>query len=255
MRKPRPILVALLSQLFAGVLTGAVLLVFSRIFDVRASAWGAALIQGTFAAILSRLFKQPQWWIPIHLGFAPALLLLQSIDIPRWVYLVLFFLLLLLNWNSFKDQVPLYLTGRRMNQKLQEILKGKRSPFSFIDLGCGFAGTLCYLSKHFPESSFYGVETAPLVFIAAWIRSLPYRNCKVRFKNIWNTPLAPYDFVYCFLSPVPMPELWKKAKTEMKPGTIFMSNTFSIPGVKPDGLIELKDWRDSKLMFWNIQRK
>jgi hypothetical protein len=134
-------------------------------------------------------------------------------------------------------------------------LKESHSPFGFIDLGCGFAGTLCYLSRRFPESTFVGVETAPLVFIAAWLRSLPYPNCKIRFKDIWKTSLAPYDFVYCFLSPVPMPELWKKAKLEMKPGTKFMSNTFAIPGVKPDGLIELKDWRDSKLLLFSIERK
>lgn len=58
--------------------------------------------------------------------------------------------------------------------------------------------------------------------------------------------------VYCFLSPVPMPEIWKKAKSEMKKGSMLVSNTFEIPGAKPSETIKLHDWRDSKIIIWKI---
>ena len=41
------------------------------------------------------------------------------------------------------------------------------------------------------------------------------------------------DVVYAFLSPAPMPRLWEKVQREMRPGTLFISNRFIVPGVKP----------------------
>jgi hypothetical protein len=250
-----PFLRALFAQLLGFGITATLVYIGFQSFHIRVSPFQAVWVLGFVSASIAKLLKQPVWWLPIHLLFAPALLMFYSSDVPRWIYLAVSLLILLLNWNSFKDRVPLYLTGSGMNQKLSDFLGTQKQPFSFIDLGSGLAGSLCFLARRYPNSYFFGVETAPLVFIASWIRCLPYKNCKIRYKSIWNTSLAPYDFVYCFLSPVPMPKLWIKAKTEMKPGKTFLSNTFRIPGVEPDRTLELKDWRDSKLMFWNIKNK
>jgi hypothetical protein len=50
---------------------------------------------------------------------------------------------------------------------------------------------------------------------------------------LWQTPLADHDLVYAFLSPAPMSELWAKAQAEMRPGSLFVSNSFPVPGVTP----------------------
>jgi hypothetical protein len=94
------------------------------------------------------------------------------------------------------------------------------------------------------------VETAPLTFVLAWLRSLPRRNCRIRYRSLWTTSLAPFDVIYCFLSPLPMPALWQKAQTELKPGALLVSNTFAIPGVAPDRTIALGDWRGTCLLVW-----
>jgi hypothetical protein len=75
-------------------------------------------------------------------------------------------------------------------------------------------------------------------------------NCHIRFQSIWKADLSKFDVVYCFLSPVPMPGIWEKAKAEMKKGSLLISNTFEIPGVKPTQKIELKVWRDSRILVW-----
>ncbi len=49
-----------------------------------------------------------------------------------------------------------------------------------------------------------------------------------------------------------MPELWKKATAEMKGKALLVSNTFEIPGVSPGRIIELKDWRESRLLIWEL---
>jgi hypothetical protein len=45
--------------------------------------------------------------------------------------------------------------------------------------------------------------------------------------------------VYAFLSPAPMPRLWEKICAEMKPGSLFISNSFPVPGQAPDRVIEV----------------
>jgi hypothetical protein len=36
-----------------------------------------------------------------------------------------------------------------------------------------------------------------------------------------------------------MPRLWEKIRAEMKPGSLLISNSFPVPGVAPDRVIEV----------------
>jgi hypothetical protein len=49
-----------------------------------------------------------------------------------------------------------------------------------------------------------------------------------------------------------MLEVWEKARREMKPGSLLVSNSFGIPGVEPDRVIEVKDWRRTRLLVFRI---
>jgi hypothetical protein len=44
--------------------------------------------------------------------------------------------------------------------------------------------------------------------------------------------------VYTFLSPAPMEELWEKVKNEMRPGSVFITNSFPVP-VEADETIQI----------------
>jgi hypothetical protein len=39
-----------------------------------------------------------------------------------------------------------------------------------------------------------------------------------------------HNVVYAFLSPAPMAALWEKVRQEMPPGSLFISNSFAVPG-------------------------
>ena len=65
------------------------------------------------AAGLSWLWRQPVWWLPLHLGFFPVILLAQQFNLPAWIYLAAFLLLVLFYWSSFRTRVPLYLSDRK----------------------------------------------------------------------------------------------------------------------------------------------
>ncbi len=252
LRSRYPALLALLAQLLALAALALLVLLGAQFAGWRLTPWQAVLLQGALAAALGHWLGLRRWWLPLNLAFAPGLLALQSGQWPAWWFLVAFLLLLLVNWNSFRERVPLYLSGARTRQRLSERLAGLPADFRFIDLGCGLGGTLVQLARDYPAARLVGVETAPLVFLAAWLRCLPYRNCRVRYRSLWHEALGAYDVVYCFLSPAPMPELWQKARGEMQVGSLLISNSFEIPGVLPQETIELQDWRDSRLLLWRL---
>ena len=61
-----------------------------------------------------------------------------------------------------------------------------------------------------------------------------------------------FDVVYCFLSPAPMARLFAKAAAEMKPGSLFVSNSFAVPGQSPGRIVEVDDRRRTKLLIWEF---
>ena len=52
-----------------------------------------------------------------------------------------------------------------------------------------------------------------------------------------------------------MTALWEKVQSEMQPGSIFISNSFAVPGVEPDEVIELDNDRASALFVWRIKER
>lgn len=246
-----PIFRAVLAQLLVLTSLALLILLLARI-EWRLPLWVAALLQGSGAALLGWRLGLSRWWLPINFAFVPGLLLAQALALPGWVAPLAFALLLLLNWNSARERVPLYLTGSQTRRQLQSLLGERVGPFHFVDLGCGLGSALCPLARAFPAAHFLGVETAPLSFLIAWLRSLPLRNCKVRYRSLWGQPLDGFEVVYCFLSPEPMPALWEKARSEMRGGSWLISNSFAIPGVPPTRTLLLEDWRASSLLLWEI---
>lgn len=250
--KRYPVLLALVAQLGAALLIAALIYLAAQLSSWRPTGLAAALLQGLLAASLGRWLGLSRWWWWLNLAFVPALLLASGAALPSWVFLAGFALLLLLNWNSLGERVPLYLTGVRTRQRLAELLARQPAGFRFIDLGCGPGGSLLSLARQFPRAQFVGVETAPLSFAIAWLRALGQANCRIRYENLWRTDLSHFDVAYCFLSPAPMADLWVKALKEMPAGSWLISNSFEVPGVPADQRVELHDWRQSLLLLWRM---
>ncbi|WP_338050404.1 class I SAM-dependent methyltransferase [Pseudomonas lalucatii] len=248
----RPALVALVAQLGATLVVGVAIHLAAQWGGWRLSWLGAGLVQGLLAASLGQWLGLARWWWWLNLLFVPALLAASGAALPSWVFLAGFVLLLSLNWNSAGERVPLYLSGARCRAGLVELLARREADFRFVDLGCGPAGTLLYLARRFPAAQFVGVETAPLTFAIAWLRCLAQGNCRVRYQSLWRTDLSAFEVVYCFLSPAPMAALWGKARMQMAAGSWLVSNSFEVPGVPAERIVELHDWRRSRLLLWRM---
>ncbi|USG60116.1 class I SAM-dependent methyltransferase [Sneathiella marina] len=209
--------------------------------------------QGLIAATVTKYFKFGWGWVIGQCVAPPLVILALGLGLPMWIYPVILILLVLVFWNVASNRVPLYLTNTETSAALLKLLPNKKS-IRFVDLGSGLGGTLRYLASRSPESRFYGVESAPLPFIFSWcLRKLHGKdNLEFRFRDIWKEDLSEFDVVYCFLSPVPMARLFAKAQEELKPGSLFISNSFAVPDQKPDKIITVKDGRKTQLLIWKI---
>lgn len=214
------------------------------------------LLSGLFASLLSYFFGLARWWLVIQLLFLPALFLMLKLNIPPGFYLAAFILMLLVYWSTFRTQVPLYLSSKRVWQTLEELLPQSDNAHGckFIDLGSGMGGVLRYLSNKRTDGHFTGIENAPLPYwLSKFLLKLTKRtNCNVIWGSFWAYNLAEYDVVYAYLSPVPMARLWEKIRQEMRPGSLFISNTFVVPQKAPDYSITLEDMQHSTLHIWRI---
>lgn len=213
-------------------------------------------ICGVVAAALGHLCGLARWWLAIQLFFAPAVLLMLSLHIPSGFYLAAFLVMLLVYWSTFHSQVPLYLSSRRVWKTLEELLPAPdaNSKFKFMDIGSGMGGVLAYLAEVRPDGEYYGVENAPLPFYLSRLRIKlgNHANCHIRWESLWECDLAPYDVVFAYLSPVPMAQLWSKVKHEMRPGSLFISNSFAVPENPPQYSITLDDMHRSTLHIWHM---
>jgi len=197
-----------------------------------------SLAIGGIAFIFATLARQPWWWRAIHAAFMPLIWLTQGLHIePGW-FLLAFVVLLLVYRGALSGQVPLYLSNRQTVAALAELL-AERGPSRVLDLGAGLGSTTVPLADHLPDSHFTGVENAPLTWLIGRILSLGRSNISWRWEDLWQARLGDYDVVYAFLSPAPMEKLWQKVCAEMAPGSLFISNTFPVPGVTPERVIEV----------------
>jgi hypothetical protein len=248
-KKLPPSVIALLLQLTAF----ALFILTAQILSLHLEPIYFSLLCGAYAAALSSMVGLARWWLMIQFAFSPALVLMLALDIPPVIFLIAFILMLVVYWSTFRTQVPLYLSSNKVWQALESKLPPTQ-PFTFIDLGSGIGGVLTHLAHTHPHGHFHGVEAAPLPFLWSWLRIKFGRHtqCTVTWGSLWDCDLSQYDIVFAYLSPVPMDALWRKAKQEMRPGCVFISNTFAVHDQPPQQTITVDDLHHSTLFFWKM---
>jgi hypothetical protein len=213
-------------------------------------AWRLALIQGVAAALCSCLLRQPYWWLPIHLLFLPAAIVLLALQLPSWLYLLSALLLALVFWGTVKGDVPLFLSSPAVADALTAIVD-RENAGTFADLGAGVGSVAVPLAQR-RTIRVDAWERAPLPWLIAASRCRKLANTAVKRASLWRCELAGYDVVFAFLSPAVMDELGEKVRREMRPGSLFVSSSFPVPDWQPESVIELEDRRRTKLFCYRI---
>lgn len=207
--------------------------------------------QALLAAALGGLLGLPRWWIPLNLAFPPAVMMATAWSFPASAYLAGFLLLAGVYGLGARSQAPLFLSGINACAALSALLPAGRG-FRFLDAGCGVGTTLAWLAPRHLSGCFEGVEVAAVPAGLAWLRArLSGGLFSVRRDDLWSLRFADYDVVYAFLSPVPMNALLNKARREMRPGSVLVSNTFLPDGPPPSLSLPLPG-RGRALHVWRF---
>lgn len=209
-----------------------------------------ALTIGGLALLAASLTHQSWWWRLIHTLFAPTAWFVAELSIPPGWFLVAFIVMLLVYRGAITTQVPLYFSNHETANTLAELVK-ENADIRFVDLGAGIGSVLCPLSSALPQARLTGIENAPATWLVGRIRTAGLLNCTWRWGDLWHASLGEYDVVYAFLSPAPMPRLWEKVQREMPPGSLFISNSFAVPGVEASRIIDVDDARRTRLYCYD----
>lgn len=208
--------------------------------------WALVAAQAFGAVAVAAALRSARWWLPIHLCFTPLAVAAQGLGLhPAW-YLGAFLLLAAIYWSSFRTQVPLYLSNRHTVQAVAGLLPPDR-PVALLDIGSGTGSLLRPLARLRPDCRFSGIEAAPAPHALARLLAGQQANLALQRGDFFAVPWGDYDFIYAFLSPVPMAMVWKKACAEMRPDGLLLSNSFPVPGVEPAFVLEVADRRATRL--------
>ena len=233
-----PAFQALLIQCAAFLLTLLIVAGVAEATDAPVPIALAALLQGGLAATMSYWRRLARWWLFIQFLFPAAIVATQLLHLPPTLYLAAFVLLLGLYWTTFRTQVPFYPSRPAAWNAVAALLPQER-PVKFIDIGSGIGGLVLNLAGRRPDSEFFGIELAPLAWLVSSLRARigGGRGHFIR-GDYTRLDLAQYDVVFAYLSPAAMPDLWRKANAEMRPGSLLLSYEFQIPTVPPQSVTQ-----------------
>ncbi len=112
------------------------------------------------------------------------------------------------------------------------------------DLGSG-DGTLLFRAADLGAIA-VGLEINPFLVLWTWIKKTlsqrsktgfnPVNRITVRWQNFWRTDIHDADVVFVYLLPWRMDTLETRLKTQCKPGTIIISNSFIFHTLTKDGI-------------------
>ena len=241
--------------LFFQLLTFFIVLLIARsvgsIFGIAMHILLIAFLQGAIAAAFSYWRGLASWWIAIQFFFPFVLLFGLFLQLPPYFFLSAFLIFLFLYWSTFRTQVPFYPSNLATWDAVAELLPKDRS-VHLIDIGSGLGGLVLNLAKRRPDSHFLGIEIAPLPWLVSKLRAqLAKSSAQFTRGDYGRLNFAEYDVVFAYLSPVAMPALWEKVRTEMRSGTMLLSYEFPIPEVEPTFTVAPAE-NKPKIYAWRI---
>jgi SAM-dependent methyltransferase len=230
------------------------ILVFSLIqlkLQVSFSVLTLLCLHASLAATAALLLKFDWWWVPIQFCFPlfAYFLLLQQIS-PHY-YLFTLLALMMLFWSTYRTQVPYYPSRSELLNPVLEVVSDINQ-LQFIDIGSGMGGLVIKLAERRVDGRFTGIEIAPLPWLISVVRGKMKRsNARFEFGNFYSLDFSQFNVVFCYLSPAAMSSVWQKVKSEMAPGSLFLSYEFIVPDVTPDIVVKI-DFGGVYLYGWRI---
>lgn len=246
LQKPNVVFAIVLQLLLA-----ALVVFFIPILDIHASKiFYFILIQAFVAACVVLLLGWNWWWAVIQFFFPIALSAVLHHELNFTIPLVLCLVLMLVHFGALRNRVPYFPSDKSIFPVLALLLPSEPKA-SILDMGSGYGGVLRSLRKSRPDLIFWGIELALLPWVLGrainWFRGAPIH---LLFGNLFKLDLSQFDLAYAYLSSAVMTDLGSKVRSEMRPGSIFVSCEFSVEDFSPDLTINYKN--APPLYIWRI---
>ena len=243
-----PAVRAMLIQAGALPLTLALIYVMAS-FHFSVDYLTVAVVQGLIAAGITWKLALAAWWRAIQLLFPLAVLTALALQLPSWLFGLVFLLLLGWYWSTFRTQVPYYPSGAAVWDAVRQQLSDRQAP-RIIDIGSGLGGFVLYMSRVRADAEVVGIELAPFPFLYSWLRAkLGGSRARFLLGDYEKLDFSQFDVVFAYLSPAAMSGLWRKAAAEMRPGSMLASYEFVIMERSPDEVIPATEL-GSSLYIW-----
>jgi len=157
-------------------------------------------------------------------GLVILILLCELLLISFGIYLIF----------SFINKTPFYPSSlKKLNElknfKELDLLKYKR----FIDVGSGDGRIVRWAVRNGFDSS-HGIDYNPYLTIYSRLMSVGNSKVKIFNKNFQDHNFSEYDMVYMYIFSEHIDNLKEKLYSEMKQGSVIVTNTFKFSTIEPD---------------------
>jgi 16S rRNA A1518/A1519 N6-dimethyltransferase RsmA/KsgA/DIM1 with predicted DNA glycosylase/AP lyase activity len=155
---------------------------------------------------------------------------------------------------TFRGFAPFISTNGKIIRRILDEIKLSDNA-NVVELGCGKAPFLLAMRKKYPHAVLTGVEYSFFPYLLGQIQNSFYSaGMKLMKKNYFKVDLSDTDLVYCYLNVKSMKDLEPKFLAELKNGAQIISNSFSVPNMQPDKVIEITKNR-GKIFFYRVKRQ
>jgi len=128
---------------------------------------------------------------------------------------------------------------------------------SVCELGAGW-GTLAFpLASALPELEIIAFELSPVPWLFMLVRDklMGRKNPTIRRRNFFRDKFEDVSLVVCYLHSECLEKLRPKMESELRPGTLVLSNTFEIPGWQPEKIHRLDDSFCPQVYVYRVPEK
>lgn len=128
---------------------------------------------------------------------------------------------------------PIMPWAKRCALKLLSDYTSVDKPYKIAELGSGWGGMLCALTKKYKKANLEGYELSPWPYRFSKFRTIfNCRRCKVYRQDFFKADLSGYELIYMYLYPETI-EALKPQFEKFKPGTLILSCSFPVKGWDP----------------------
>ena len=157
-------------------------------------------------------------------------------------------------WTTLRVGISPMPSSAKATRAILDLIPGN-SGERFAELGSGWGRLALAVTSQRPEAHVVAYELSWL----PWLWSIGVARLRGRQEiefvrqDFFDADLGDTDVVLCYLFPGAMERL-AKSLTQLKAGSVIISNTFRLPGWQPDEVVELDDLYRTRVYRYVVGR-